>query len=147
MTKTGPVGLVDIGSNSVVLVVARADTEGWLVLQRVKHSAQLGACIDPSGALSREGIARLRSALTDLITQVQGWNVPFRVTATASLRNVTNGQAIASALGSELGCVIEILSDAEEAAASFLGVWDSESRPHRPLVVVDVGGTSGGSRL
>lgn len=142
MTKARPIGLVDIGSNSVVLVIARADTSGWCVLERVKHSAQLGACIDPSGALSVRGITRLRTALTDLITKVQHWNVPFRVTATASLRNVTNGQAIANELGSELGCVVEILSDAEEAAASFLGVWDCEQRPNDPLVVVDVGGGS-----
>jgi len=137
-----PVGLVDIGSNSVVLVVARADALGWQVLERVKRSARLGAYIDDSGALSLAGVERLRLALRELIDRARLWNVPLRLTATASLRNVSNGVDLAQQLGSEFGAAIEILSDQQEAGAAFLGVWDAERRPLEPLVVVDVGGGS-----
>ena len=137
-----PVGLVDIGSNSVVLVIARADALGWQVLERVKISARLGAYIDGSGALSLAGVERLRSALRELIDRARLWDVPLRLTATASLRNVSNGFDLAKQLGGEFGTPIEILSDQEEAGAAFLGVWDAEKQPLKPLVVVDVGGGS-----
>ena len=142
MTITGPIGLVDIGSNSVVLIVARPDPLGWQVLERVKCSARLGACIDRAGALTPEGIKRLRTALSDFVARARLWNARLRVTATASLRNVSNGESIAAALGADLGCTIDILSDADEATAAFVGVWDAEQQPDGSLVVVDVGGGS-----
>ena len=142
MTVAGPIGLVDIGSNSVVLIVARPDQLGWQVLERVKRSARLGACIDHAGALTPEGVQRLRAALSDFVARARLWNARLRVTATASLRNVSNGESIAAALGAELECAIDILSDADEATAAFVGVWDAEKQPDGSLVVVDVGGGS-----
>ncbi|MEE2834499.1 MAG: hypothetical protein VYB65_00595 [Myxococcota bacterium] len=142
MSAARPCGLVDIGSNSVVLLIASRVGDDWTVLERVKHSVRLGAAIDPSGQLAPAGVLRLQAALADLLSQAQAYSAPLRVTATASLRNVTNGAAIAAELGEQLGCSIEILSEKAEASAAFRGVWDAEGRGAQPMVVVDVGGGS-----
>ena len=142
MSAARPCGLVDIGSNSVVLLIASRVGDDWTVLERVKHSVRLGAAIDPSGQLAPAGVLRLQDALADLLSQAHAYSAPLRVTATASLRNVTNGAAIAAELGEQLGCSIEILSEKAEASAAFRGVWDAEGRGAQPMVVVDVGGGS-----
>jgi exopolyphosphatase/guanosine-5'-triphosphate,3'-diphosphate pyrophosphatase len=137
-----PLGLIDIGSNSIVLVVARPDNFGWKVLERRKKTARLGAQIEPDGKLSASGIKELEETLTEFCALARVFDARLRIAATASLRNVSNGSQVALTLSVKLGHEIRILSERDEANFAFRGVWAAEGRDATPLLVVDVGGGS-----
>ncbi len=140
--STQPFGLIDIGSNSIVLLVAQPEGRAWQVLERRKATARLGAAIDEHGSLTSDGIERLEQVLVEFVECATSAQASVRIAATASLRNVANGTAVATMLSQRLGHQLRILSEREEALYAFRGVWAAEGRIETPMVVVDVGGGS-----
>jgi exopolyphosphatase/guanosine-5'-triphosphate,3'-diphosphate pyrophosphatase len=134
--------IIDIGSNSIVLVVAQREGLAWKTLGRRKFVAKLGAKINSDNQLSSEAQAGLSELLRDYISSARQFAVEPKIFATASLRNVRNGGAVAKALSEQLETPVRILSELEEAGFSWRGVWAAEGRPAEPMVVVDVGGGS-----
>jgi exopolyphosphatase / guanosine-5'-triphosphate,3'-diphosphate pyrophosphatase len=141
------VAAVDIGTNSVRLLVADVDgtspREAKIVpLDRRMRITRLGQGVDGTRALAPEAIARTvavlreyRDALTEHgVTQV-------RATATSAARDASNRDEFFTAAHDALGVMPELLSGEEEAALSFLGATaDLESAA--PYLVVDIGGGS-----
>lgn len=134
--------IIDIGSNSIVLIVAQQSGLAWSTLHRRKFVAKLGAEITTDNRLNSEAQAGLCELLRDYTNSARQFNVEPKIFATASLRNVENGGAVAKALSEQLKIPVRILSESEEAAFAWRGVWAAEKRPAEPIVVVDVGGGS-----
>jgi exopolyphosphatase/guanosine-5'-triphosphate,3'-diphosphate pyrophosphatase len=134
--------IIDIGSNSIVLIVAQRDRLGWNTLRRRKSMAKLGAKVTSDNQLSSEAQAGLAELLQDYIGSAKQFSTEPKIYATASLRNVRNGGAVAKALSEQLETPVRILSEAEEASFAWNGVWAAQNRPAEPMVVVDIGGGS-----
>ena len=67
----------------------------------------------------------------------------IRAVATAAVREASNGEAVAEAIGEAAGVPVEILSDEEEGRLSFIGATKTLGHPVEGKVgVVDVGGGS-----
>ena len=103
--------VIDIGSNTIRLVVYRVDSEGITAILNNKYTAGLAAYIGKDGALSDEGIERLVDVMgkfRDAVELLPGCEVfPF---ATASLRNVTNREEILRRVKEATGFDIRVLS-------------------------------------
>src|SRR3954468_14142566 len=116
-------GVVDLGSNSVRLVVYEGHTRNPMPIFNEKAVLRLGRGMQDTGRLNDEG---MRQALTVMhryyaVARAMGAH-PFEVLATAAVRDAANGTAFVDALRARLpGVTIHILSGLEEAAYSTEG--------------------------
>ena len=137
------VAVVDIGSNSVCLLVARREANGQVtILDKLKDTPRLRDEIDADGQLSEIGAARTLAALR-LFAQVIGQhNARVRVVATAALRAAKNAQDFIERAEREAGLRVEIVTGDEEARLAFLGALSGLGELDGETLVADVGGGS-----
>ena len=118
-----PVAVVDIGSNSVRLVVYDGLRRSPSPIFNEKILCGLGRGVATRGKLAEEGIARALSALRRfraLARQIGAKHV-FAV-ATAAAREASNGAQFIARAEKALGADIKVLTGKEEARYAALGV-------------------------
>ncbi|HJQ16207.1 MAG TPA: Ppx/GppA family phosphatase [Allosphingosinicella sp.] len=138
MTK--PVAIIDIGSNSVRLVVyAGATRIPWIIFNE-KVLAGLGQNLSRTGALSEAAQERALEALRRfrLLTREMGV-ARVRVVATAAVRDATNRDGFLRAVRA-IGFRPQLLSGEEEGVMAGLGVLSAI--PEADGIVADLGGGS-----
>jgi exopolyphosphatase / guanosine-5'-triphosphate,3'-diphosphate pyrophosphatase len=132
--------IIDIGSNSVRLVVYEGAARLPAVLFNEKVMAGLGRSLSDTGAIDSAGLARARSALARFASLAREMQVSeVRTVATAAVRDASNGGELIRA-AEALGLKVELLSGVEEATASGMGVLSGI--PDADGVVGDLGGGS-----
>ncbi len=133
--------VIDVGSNSVRLVVYRIDGRAMTPVLNEKVMAGLGRDLARTGALSKDGADMAMRALRRFATLLQAQDVRsvFPV-ATAAVREARDGRAFAQRIADETGFELRILDGAEEAKLSALGV--SGGAPDAKGIVGDLGGAS-----
>lgn len=136
-----PVGVIDIGSNSVRLVVYEGLSRAPTVLFNEKVLCGLGAGLATTGRMDEEGIECAIAALRRfraLAQQARAANL--YVLATAAAREAENGPEFVRRAEDVLGCSITILTGAEEAHYSALGIISGFHDPNG--IAGDLGGGS-----
>ncbi|RIX46323.1 Ppx/GppA family phosphatase [Paenibacillus nanensis] len=136
------IGIIDIGSNSIRLVVyERTEAGAHRVVDASKRSARLSGKIDENGALPEEALAELSDTLRHFmrICSLHGIG-QIRAVATAAIRNATNRDHILQTIKNETALSIELLSGEEEASFGFLGMINSMHVTEGFLI--DIGGGS-----
>ena len=133
-------GIIDIGSNSVRLVVYQGPARVPATLFNEKVLAGLGRDLAASGAIDAGAMRRAIAALARFaaIARAMGVDAP-RTVATAAVRDATNGGELLTA-AARLGLSVELLSGEEEASAAGLGVVSGF--PDADGIVGDLGGGS-----
>ncbi len=118
-----PIGIVDIGSNSVRLVVYDGALRAPTPLFNEKDSCKLGRTIASTGRLDDESVASALATLRRFhaITRVlQVKNL--RAFATAAARDATNGKEFVRRGEEALGVPIQLLTGEREAELGALGI-------------------------
>jgi len=135
-------GIIDIGSNSVRLVVYERTARGaHRVVDGSKRSARLSEQIDEFGNLADAAIDELIDTLHHFAMICEfNHTVLIRTVATAAIRNAVNKDTIISRIQSATGLVIELLSGEQEAEYGFLGMINSIQIDNGYLI--DIGGGS-----
>lgn len=134
------VAIIDIGSNSVRLVVYDGAARLPAVLFNEKVMAGLGRSLSETGAIDKSGLARARAALARFAALAREMQVSeLRTVATAAVRDASNGGELIRA-AEALGLEVELLSGQEEAMAAGMGVLSGI--PEADGVVGDLGGGS-----
>ena len=136
-----PYAIIDIGSNSVRLVVY--DQLGRAPLPRFneKSLCRLGEGLAQTGAINADGFRRTIEALRRFRAIAEAMGVAkLDITGTEAIRRASNGPALAAAIRAETGLEVRILSGAEEARFAALGVICGFFRP-----IGTVGDMGGGS--
>lgn len=137
-------GVIDLGSNSVRLVVYETKREDaakpFRTLVDEKKMAGLAAYVT-DGALSSAGIARAVTVLSDLLKLADNLNCArVDIFATAVLRNCANSKAATAAIETAINHRVRVLSAREEAHLGFVGA--SIGTPLAAGTLIDVGGGS-----
>jgi len=141
------VAAVDIGTNSVRLLVAEVDGSSprdanVVALDRRMRITRLGQGVDSARALAPDAIDRTTAVLREYRDALADHGVSdVRATATSAARDATNRDDFFAAARAALGVTPELLSGEEEAALSFLGATADLDAP-APYLVVDIGGGS-----
>jgi len=116
---------IDIGTNSVLLLIAEQTELGLQVHEEVQRLPRLGAMVDSNGVLARQSIDRVLEVLKEYaeIIQTYGDGVlkKTRVTATSAVRDAANKNEFLSLVKEIVGFEIQILSGEEEAKYTYLG--------------------------
>jgi exopolyphosphatase/guanosine-5'-triphosphate,3'-diphosphate pyrophosphatase len=132
--------IIDIGSNSVRLVVYGAPARAPSVLLNEKVTARLGKNVGEEGRLSEKAMKTALAALGRYATLLELMGVrDVETVATAAVRDASNGGDFLDAVA-ELGLSPRLLSGEEEALASARGVM--AAFPAARGVVADLGGGS-----
>jgi exopolyphosphatase/guanosine-5'-triphosphate,3'-diphosphate pyrophosphatase len=136
-----PYAIVDIGSNSVRLMVY--DQLGRAPMPRFneKSLCRLAEGLAETGAIAPDSFRRTVEAARRFRAIAEAMGVTrIDAVATEAMRRASNGSKLAAAIAAESGLNVRILSGAEEARFATLGVISGFFRP-----VGSVGDMGGGS--
>jgi exopolyphosphatase/guanosine-5'-triphosphate,3'-diphosphate pyrophosphatase len=137
----GPVAVIDVGSNSIRLVVYERLSRAPSTVHNEKVTCGLGRSLAGTGRLDPDGVACALANLPRFLALCRGMGVArLDVLATAAVREAVDGGDFAADLGRKLGVPVRVLSGAEEARLSALGVIAGNPGAHG--LVGDLGGGS-----
>ncbi|MDE2596997.1 MAG: hypothetical protein KGL44_08980 [Sphingomonadales bacterium] len=132
--------IIDIGSNTVRLVVYGGPERAPRTLFNEKVTARLGRGVAEDGRLDAKAMAAALTALRRYVALLRLMQVgAVQTAATAAVRDAANGGAFLAAVA-ELGLEPRLLTGEEEAMASAEGVM--AAFPGAAGTVADVGGGS-----
>lgn len=136
-----PIAVVDIGSNSVRLVVYEGLSRAPAPLFNEKALCGLGRSIASTGRLPDDAVEKALSAIARFRLICDMHRVgSVRVVATAAARDAANGPDFLKKVQELIGVAPELLSGEREAELSALGVICGAHQPDG--VVGDLGGGS-----
>jgi exopolyphosphatase/guanosine-5'-triphosphate,3'-diphosphate pyrophosphatase len=133
--------VIDVGSNSVRLVLYRVEGRAVWTVFNEKILAGLGRDLATTGKLSREGVDAALAALRRFAALVEA-AAPSQVfaVATAAVREAEDGGAFCRRVRTETGLDLRVLNGAEEARYAALGVL--AGAPQSAGIAGDLGGAS-----
>ncbi len=135
------IAVIDIGSNSLRLVVFERLGATLLPLLNEKVMCGLGRGIARTGRLNREGVELALANLQRFVALARALKVDHLTgIATAAVRDASDGQAFAAEIERQCGLPVRIVDGAEEARLSAAGVL--AGIPGADGVVGDLGGGS-----
>jgi exopolyphosphatase/guanosine-5'-triphosphate,3'-diphosphate pyrophosphatase len=133
--------VIDVGSNSVRLVIYRLDGRSIWTLYNEKALAGLGRDLPATGRLSPQGVEIALTAIRRFRALLDGWRAEdVTAAATAAVREAADGPAFLKRVRDETGLTVRVLSGEEEAHYAAMGVIAGE--PDAEGVVGDLGGSS-----
>lgn len=133
--------VIDVGSNSVRLVIYRLDGRTIWTVYNEKALAGLGRDLPATGRLSPEGVEAALVVLRRFRTLLDGWNADdVLAVATAAVRDAADGQMFLRRVRDETGLTVRLLTGEEEARYAALGVIAGQ--PNARGVTGDLGGSS-----
>ena len=137
----GPIAIVDIGSNSVRLVIYESQTRVAATLQNEKSICAIGRDMVTTGRLHAEGCTAALEALSRFRMIADGLSVEHRdAVATAAARDASNGAEFIRRAESAWGRPIRILAGEDEARIAAEGVV--AGIPDADGLAADLGGGS-----
>ncbi len=135
------VGVIDVGSNSVRMVVFDGAARSPAYFYNEKIMCALGAGLAETGHLNPQGRIRAMNALIRFQAVAQGMGLPpVSVVATAAVRDASDGPEFCKEVEEKTGLRLHVISGDEEARLSAQGVllgW-----PGSYGLVCDIGGAS-----
>lgn len=137
------IAAIDVGSNSIHLVVVESDGNGsHRVLAREKAMVRLARGGAKSGRIGSEAFA----AGLEVLEKMQGIIASFEcetvmACGTAALRDAANAAEFVAQAG-KIGIAIRVISGEEEARLIHQAVSHAIPFPEEPVVLMDIGGGS-----
>ena len=136
-----PVAVIDIGSNSVRLVVYENGGRAPLPIFNEKVLCGLGRGLDRTGRMPEDGIGMALESLHRFARLCPQMGVlDVQAVATAAVREATNGPEFLEAVRNECGLDVRLLTGDREAEVSAGGVLSAV--PGASGVAADLGGAS-----
>jgi exopolyphosphatase / guanosine-5'-triphosphate,3'-diphosphate pyrophosphatase len=135
---------IDIGTNSIKLLVASVEDDGALeVLFREKSLVRLGSETLATGRLSEEAIEAGASTVEQFLKAVRGAGAELaRAVATCAVREASNAQEFVNRVHARTSVTIDVISGDEEARLINLGARSEFPSRLDPIFLVDIGGGS-----
>ena len=136
---------IDVGTNTVLLLVAEQTTSGFSPVAERSAITRLGKGVDANRRLAPEAMERTLEALGRFAAEARSLGaVDVVVSATSAARDAQNGAEFLAAARARAGVDVEILSGDEEARLSYLAVATdfAAEAAGRELVAIDIGGGS-----
>lgn len=137
------VASIDIGTNTILLLIAEMDKGRINPLFEMETVVRLGEGVQKNGILSKEAMDRGLQTLAQYLERCQEMEVQKIFAAgTSALREAKNSEDFLKLAKEKLNLSIEVISGEEEAQLSFLAVVKDLKEVKKLILVVDVGGGS-----
>ena len=136
------IAAVDVGTNSVHMVIARVSKNGFDVLASEKEVVRLGEGANGMDHLTFPAIERGINALRRMKQIADAHGAVISAVATSAVREASNREEFLTAVRESVGIEIEVVSGAEEARLIHLGVSRSLDLRDDVSLTIDIGGGS-----
>lgn len=140
------VGTIDIGTNTVLLLIAEGEASEPSTLVAVEEHAtitRLGQGVDRTRRLSDEAIARTRECLARYAEIAKAARLDaMDIVGTSAMRDAEGGSVIVEACRELFGVPARVLSGDEEASVTFRGALSGIRGLGEEVCVFDIGGGS-----
>jgi len=134
-------GVIDLGSNTIRLVVYRWDGLHLETLYNIKRQTQSIKYVR-NALMSKEGLDSVVLSVKELMVIARAYDVEkLNIFATASLRNIKNSDEAVSYIQNEIDYPLDLLDGNEESLFGFEGMRRTINLPMEGLSV-DIGGAS-----
>ena len=145
MTRGPRFAAIDVGSNTVLLLVAERRGRDFAPVVERAEITRLGRGVDRTGSLDERAIAGTVEVLARFAAEARALGaLGIACVATSAARDARNGAAFFEAARRAAGLVPEVISGEEEARLVWSSAWRDFGPPPAgaELVVLDVGGGS-----
>lgn len=144
MTARARTAVVDIGTNTLLLLIVEPADGGLASVVDLCRFGRLGQGLDATGRLADEAIARSLAICREYREAIdRAGAARVAVIGTQALREAANAAAFVGPAEAILGAPIEVIGGEREAALAYRSVVVGLPEvAGRPFVVVDVGGGS-----
>ena len=137
----GLIAIIDIGSNSVRMVVYHALKRVPLPLFNEKYMCALGKGLAKTGKLNPAGVKQAEAAIARFLVMANRLEVAsLDIIATAAVRDATNGAEFVRGLEQQHGIKITVITGEREAELAAKAVLSSFHEPYG--ISADLGGGS-----
>ena len=135
--------VIDIGTNSVKLLVADVSTDAVEPVWEGSEQTRLGRGFYEDHRLRPDAIADTAKAVAEFVqTAREQGATSVRVIATSAARDAVNAGELLDAVRAASGQTVEVISGEQEADWAFQGVLTDGSLRSQPVLILDVGGGS-----
>ncbi len=138
------VATIDIGTNTVLLLVAECKPDGSLVSVTEQATiTRLGAGVDRNRKLAPEALERTCACLesyANLVTELRADRLV--IVGTSAMRDAGGGDVLVAFIRETFGVETRVLSGAEEARLTFRGATSGLNLNEHEVAVFDIGGGS-----
>jgi exopolyphosphatase/guanosine-5'-triphosphate,3'-diphosphate pyrophosphatase len=142
VTYAAPKAALDIGSNTIRLLVARVSSGTFEPIDDSSEFVRLGKGVDASGRLQEDRIVAAIEAIGALSVRATALEADTVIAiATSAVRDASNGDEFVRRVQEATGVTIRILSGEEEARLTYLGAT-LDDPPDDGAVICDLGGGS-----
>jgi exopolyphosphatase/guanosine-5'-triphosphate,3'-diphosphate pyrophosphatase len=138
------VAVVDVGSNSIRLLVSDVVDDHPTFVHTDKVMAQIGHSLGQEGRIDERKIGEIAGIVSRFVTDARRYGArEIRAIATSATREAANGDELAQHVQEASGIALEVIDGDEEARLAFVGALGVLDEPHAGEIgVVDVGGGS-----
>lgn len=136
------IGVIDIGSNSVHLVIGEYyNNEYFQIIDDVKVNVRLNDGLAETGKLEKQRMAFGLETLSMFTSMCDAYGIEKVIAvATAAVRKATNGKAYVTEIKEKTGLDVEIITGEVEASMDYLGAINTLDV--RDALLMDIGGGS-----
>jgi len=142
--RNATIGALDVGSNSVLMLVAEISGGSVRALGDFLRITRLGRGVDRTGLLDPASAALTLDAIAELADKARALGAQRFVTAaTAALRDAHNGAEFIEQVRQRTGISLDLISGRAEAQLNFLAATHGLGiDPAESMLIVDIGGGS-----
>lgn len=135
--------VIDVGTNSVKLLVGEVELKAVRPLYESSHQTRLGQGFYETHVLQSSAIRDTAKTVAEFGAKAREWNPRgIKVIATSAARDAHNKDELLNAIRSASGLEVMIISGEQEADWAYRGVTSDPTLAGQPLLVMDVGGGS-----
>ncbi len=141
--RPGRLATVDLGTNTVRLLVVEAAGGAWRPLHQSQRVTRLGEGQAAAGRLLPEPMRRTAVAVAEFARAARGLGATrVRIVATSAVREAANRSEFVARLEAEAGEPVEVVSGEDEARLTLRGVASELPGLGDAFVLFDIGGGS-----
>jgi exopolyphosphatase/guanosine-5'-triphosphate,3'-diphosphate pyrophosphatase len=138
------VATIDIGTNTVLLLVADRRSDGTLVAVEQRATiTRLGEGVDVARRFAAAALARTTACLDDYAHVIRTMGVDrIAVVGTSAMRDAAGGEGLLAHIEASFGVPARVVSGGEEARLTFRGALGGMALQDSAVAVFDIGGGS-----
>lgn len=136
---------IDIGSNSVLLLIADVTNNNFLEISKQSYITSLGKELDKNKSFHPESMAATYEAIKNYAEECDKHNIPrpnIIATATEASRVAQNAPEFFDRIKNELGVTIQAITSQAEAYFSTRGILFNSTFESEVITIMDIGGAS-----
>jgi exopolyphosphatase/guanosine-5'-triphosphate,3'-diphosphate pyrophosphatase len=137
------IAAIDVGTNSIHMIVAELQRRGHRVVDKEKEMVQLGLSSLDGAPLSEDAIQRGVAAIMHMAEVARGWEVEEIIAvATSAVREAPNRREFLRRVKEACGVKVRVISGEEEADYIYRAIRSAIDLGGGTSLCVDIGGGS-----